>query len=348
MGDERDAPGIDMHRVLIEIDEEVRSKRASGELTVELERELDMVFARLAPPGAVAGDFGQLLDRAESQAYFDLVAPNDSVRPGVPYVKRVVQKTVRWYLRYVAEQITGFAHTMTKLVRDLNERVTIVEQLTIDRAETAAVRSPTDASSSWFDEIADALSGVDGRVLHARCGRGELVERLRAENIDSYGVDAAADLIAEGTARQDGPDLRPDDEREHLRLLAPGALGGLVLSGIVDCMPRGAQVELADLASTVLRRGGVLVIATTHPDVWERAMSPVEADLSPGRPMHVQTWIYLLEERGFTVSDLVQAGPTETLQHVEEGPNAGVVNANIDRLNALLFPPSSSLLVAQR
>ena len=53
-----------------------------------------------------------------------------------------------------------------------------------------------------------------------------------------------------------GVDLRPDDERKHLNNLVPGALGGLVLSGSSDVLPRGAQIELVDLASIVLSRGG--------------------------------------------------------------------------------------------
>ncbi len=289
---------VDMHRVLVEIDEEVRALRASGDLAPDLERELDLVFARFAPPGAVEGDFDALVERAEQQSFVDVLAPNESARPGVPQVKRMVQKTVRWYMRYVAEQFAGFAHTITKATRMLGERVTVLEQGTPPADGTDIVlRRLHQVAEPWTVNICDTFKGTAGRILHARCGTGWLVNELHKTGVDAYGVDSASEFVAVGTAK--GLDLRPDDEREHLRTLAPGALAGLVLSGSVDVLPRGGQVELIDLAALTLAKGARLALVGTNPVVWD-TLDGVPTELSVGRPMRAQTWEHLLVERGFS------------------------------------------------
>lgn len=345
-----DVPEVDLHRVLVEIDDEVRAKRASGELSQEFEKELDLAFARIAPAGALEGDFDQLLARAEQQAFIDLIAPNESARPGVPQVKRIVQKTVRWYLRYVVEQITSFSHTLAKAVRQLGDRVQVLEQQVVPDAELEAVglRSASSLVSTWQTHLVAALGGSTGRVLHARCGRGELVAELRAAGVDAYGVDPSAAQVTLGTS-SGALDLRPDDEREHLRSLLPGTLGALVLSDAVDTLPRGAQIELVDLAAVALAKGGRLALVAGTPQGWERVRSNIEVDLSPGRPMHAETWRALLEERGFSSVE-VQDGPRlGGLDRVPGGSEtAAGMNANIDRLNELLFPPTSVLITARR
>jgi hypothetical protein len=349
MSDTNEAP-FDMHKLLVEIDDEVRAKRASGELPADLERELDLVFARFAPAGALDGDFDQLMERAEQQAFFDLLAPNESARKGVPQIKRVVQKTVRWYLRYVVDQITGFSHTMTKAVRQLGDRVERVEQLSAspDELDAAIARlGAGDEQLAWHAPLIEAFKKTNGRVLHARCGSGSLVAELKQAGVDAYGVDHAA--TPGGTAVDNGLDLRPDDELTHLSNLAAGLLSGLILTGSVDVLPRGAQIELIDLAAVVLDRGGRLALVVSDPKSWDVNHSPVEVDLAPGRPMHIETWRHLLEDRGFNDIVIEHGSSHGGLTHVPgTSETAAGMNANIDQLNSLLFPPASHLILAVR
>ena len=74
-------------------------------------------------------------------------------------------------------------------------------------------------------------------------------------------------------------------------------LAAIVLSGCVDRLALGGQLELLDLAMTKLAPDGRLIVLGTDPGAWGRARSPVEADLSPGRPLHADTWVALLERR---------------------------------------------------
>jgi hypothetical protein len=68
---------------------------------------------------------------------------------------------------------------------------------------------------------------------------------------------------------------------------------------VVDSEPLGAQLMLADAAARALAPQATLVIVASNPAAWGRA-DPVRADLSPGRPLHAETWAHVLRQRGFT------------------------------------------------
>src|SRR5947199_8542801 len=103
---------IDTRKLVAEIEDEVRQKRASGELPAEFERELDNVFARYAPVGALDLDFDQVLDKIEDDTVIDTIAPIESSRPVIPYFKLGVRKAIGWYMRYVANQTSSMVQAL--------------------------------------------------------------------------------------------------------------------------------------------------------------------------------------------------------------------------------------------
>lgn len=286
---------------MMEIEEEVRAKRASGELPADVEKELDQVFARFAPPGALDSDFDALVSRAERQSYIDLLAPNESARPGVPHIKRVVQKTVRWYLRYVVDQFSLFASSISRATRMLGERVEELEAASApDELAPVVLGALRERALQWTSRIETVFTqtakSTQGRVLVTTCGTGDLVHSLTQSGVDAYGIDAAAELIASGSTR--GLDLRSNGEIEHLESLNAGALGGLVLSGFVDIALPRQQVKMANLAALVLEEGAKLALVVTDPLRWEM-LDDVPTDLVGGKPLRPSSWTYLLNERGF-------------------------------------------------
>ena len=63
---------------------------------------------------------------------------------------------------------------------------------------------PADPGAPWWSAGAvAALTGVAGRVLHADCGNGSLVEALIAAGVDAYGVDPAE--VGDRVRRRAGP-----------------------------------------------------------------------------------------------------------------------------------------------
>jgi hypothetical protein len=337
---------------MAEIDEEVRRKRASGELPAGFERELDLAFARYAPVDAVEGDFDSIVAKLDASTVIDTQASTESSRPGVAQVKTGVAKAVGWYVRHVASQSSGLFHATAKALRLLGDRVDALEAASPGaatrawrEARTATHKtSPPLPAGAWNQMILGAMAGAAGRVLHVECGDGSLVAALQAAGVDAYGVEPDDDLALQAADRAD--DIRADEAIDHLRLLPSASLGGLVLTGCVERLPMGSQIELADLATARLAPGAPLVIVSTDPNAWRTARDPVEVDLSPGHPLSPETWEAVLRTRPFA-GVTVQPGPRPAgLEPVDKG--ATTINANLARLNDLLFGPVSYAVVAKR
>jgi hypothetical protein len=339
---------IDANALMAEIDAEVRARRAAGDLPTGFERELDLIFARYAPVGAMGDDLESVLARGEQASFIDLAAPTESALPGVPLVKRLIRKMVFFYLHYIAEQITTLGLVLIRAVRLLGQRVELLEQaVTGGTGAPAAGESPSAASlapvpelAHWEPLLAGAFAHVPGRVLHGECGAGALVGALRRAGADAYGVEPVGERAeaADGA----GIEARPSEVLDHLRTLREGALGGLVLSGCVDRLPPLAQHELVALAASRLGTGTPLAILGTDPAAWQRAVGPVAADLAPGRPLHAETWARLLETAGFSEVELHRGPAGEGLTPVPGTDEAAkAVNANLERLGALLFGPAT-------
>lgn len=334
---------LDHQKLLAEIDAEVRRRRESGEIPADLERELDLVFARFAPVHALEADFDQVLTRAEQSSFIDTIAPVESSRPIVPIFKKVVRKIMAWYIRYVAHQATAFNHAITRAVRLLGERVEGLEQaspLAASKAAATAAPPPAPDLSYWTSLVLDQVRPVRGRVVHAEAGDGSLLRALLAAGVDAYGIDPFERPEAEGL------EVRDDEVAVHFKALPDGVLGGVVLSGCVDRLPLGALAQLADLLVAKTGPRAAVVVISRDPRAWEREQSPLEVDLSAGRPLHAETWRHLLVERGFVEVEAMTGPRPHGLALLPDGDH--VLNENLERLNDLLFGPSSYAVVARK
>lgn len=334
------AEPIDHARLLAEIDEEVARRRASGALPADFERDLDVVFARYAPVHAIGDDLGQVLERAESLTFVDVLAPTDSALPLVPHVKRVVRKAITWELRHTAQQVSAYAAASVRALRLLAARVEELERATgagPAAGPAAGVPAPAPDRGHWLPVLAAALAGLPGRVLHAEADDGWLVAGLGEAGVDAYGVDPWP------RPARAGVEVREDAVVDHLGSLPAGSLGGVVLSGCVDRLGLAGQRELAGRARAAVAAGGAVVVLGTHPRAAALGRAdPVAADLAPGRPLHAATWAHLLGSDGGEVVD----GPRSGGLRPVPGSSPDLA-ANLRAIDEALFPPAGYALVVR-
>jgi hypothetical protein len=296
-----DGGGEPVERALLaEIDEEVRRRRKAGELLPSFERALDDAFAAQSPDGD-KGAFRAVLEVAERSSHVDVEVPVRSNIPGGQLAKGALRKLMWWYLDYVADQLTRFGSATSRLLHILDDRVSQLEGVGA-AAEAAGRLAPPFDPAPWLDTVRVATAGAPGPVLHADCADGGLLRALAARDVAAYGVDTRDDLL--DRAATAGLDVRLDHPQRHLHGLADGSLGGVVLSGFVDLLAPPAHARVVGQARAKLRPGGTLVVLGTSPEAWTQAVPVPVADLSPGRPLHAETWQHLLVEGGFEKAEV--------------------------------------------
>jgi hypothetical protein len=308
-GGRAEDPQAYVERVMAEIAEEVRLRRASGDLPPKLERELDELFLAHSPVAGRGGDLADALRRVDATTHIDPVVPVESERAAGAFVKKGMRSLLLWYVGWVTHQMSQSASAVSRALHIVDERLQALER------DVAAQRVPpagvvefpgTQVPDAWWVEHAvTAVAKVSGRVVHVACGDGWLVRRIMEAGGDAYGVDPRAHLV--DAAELGVLDLRGEDIASHLRAVAPAGLGGIVLSGTVDGMAGAERTQLLEAVATCLAPGGTLVLHSVSRRTWESADAPAEADLAPGRPLHPETWCRLLEQSGYHA--VLQSGP---------------------------------------
>jgi hypothetical protein len=300
-----------LEQVRREIDEEVRQRRASGDFPPSFERRLDELFARFTPTGTHDDHFTDALKLADRAAYFDTQVPFGSRRKPQGFTKWMLWQAEAWFVNYVVRQLNHFSSSVMRVAHLLDERVSEVER------EVEMLVEPALAEEDAIAPGADPLPYVaalrsrltqaspPGRILHAECGDGSLLEAL--SDLDAYGIDPGTQ--ASDVAVKKGLDVRRDDVLGHLASVGDEKLSALVLSACVDRMSVSERRRLLRLAELKVAPGGTVALILSSPGAWERTVGPVVSDLSPGSPWHPETWSYLLGGVGFDKPETV-VGPS--------------------------------------
>ncbi len=309
-GDEGlDEAQLYLARVMAEIDEEVLRRRASGDLPPRIEHELDELFLRFSPMAGRNGSIEEALAVVESTSFVDPVVPVRSSKSGGAVVKKAIRKASIWYVGWVTAQISQFASATSRTLRAIDDRLEALQSDFDSQRVPAAPVIETAwghrPGAWWVGRVEEALRDAKGRVLHAAAGDGWLVRLLAQGGLDAYGVEPRVGRI--DRAEVEGLDLREEPLVAHLRAVAPDALGGLVLSGVLDAMTAPERDAAIDLASRVVADGGRLVVHSLSAVGWAAEDAPVEADLASGSPLRPRSWVALLEAAGFR-SEIVE-GP---------------------------------------
>jgi SAM-dependent methyltransferase len=282
-----------------EIDDEVRRRRSSGDLPPNIERELDQLFLAHSPLGGRSAALRDMLRLVDASVFIDPVVPVASRRPGGTTVKRGLRSLSLWYLRYVTHQVSEFATAVSRALHVLDVQVTDlrrkVDAMAVPPSGAVEVSWAHNRAAWWVDPVLSTLAPGRGRVLHAACGTGWLVEVLAAAGVDAYGVDPRHQ---DPGLELDALDLRVEDIEEHVGAVAPGSLRAVVLSGVVEGSGYVERRRLLEGAVRCLAPGGVLLVHSLTPASWEDDDAPVEADLVAARPYRARTWPRVLAELG--------------------------------------------------
>jgi O-antigen chain-terminating methyltransferase len=187
-------------------------------------------------------------------------------------------------------------------------------------------------------------------VLDVGCGRGEFLNLLREQGVSARGLDLNHEMVE--VCRAQGLDAAEGDALGYLRSLPDGSLGGLFAAQVAEHLEPDYLLELLEEAFTKLRPGSAIVLETINPACWFAFFSSYIRDITHVRPLHPDTLSYLLTAHGFQEVTVRYSAPYPERDKLVRVPGEGLVedalNANADKLNALLFTYMDYAAVGRR
>ena len=179
-------------------------------------------------------------------------------------------------------------------------------------------------------------------VLDIGCGRGEFLWLLREQGVTARGLDVNAAMVE--VCRGHGLDVTEADALSYLRAQPDGSLGGLFAAQVVEHLEPRYLMAFLDTAFDKLRPGAPIVLETINPACWFAFFESYIRDITHVRPIHPDTLQYLLVASGFQRVEIRYSAPypdSDKLQPIPATPSLGesinTLNANVERLNNLLF-----------
>ena len=192
-------------------------------------------------------------------------------------------------------------------------------------------------------------------VLDVGCGRGELLELLGQAGVSARGLDLNHEMVE--LCRSRGLKVAEGDVLGYLESLPDGSLGGLIAIQVVEHLEPSYLMRTLETAYHKLRPGSRIVLETINPACWFAFFSSYIRDLTHVQPLHPDTLTYLLTASGFQAAHAEFKSPypaAEKLQRVAAPHDNGLsdladtLNANVDRLNAMLFTHMDYAAIGER
>jgi 2-polyprenyl-3-methyl-5-hydroxy-6-metoxy-1,4-benzoquinol methylase len=265
------------------------------------------------------------------------------------YDTRIVQQLDDLQLRLSEEQ-----NRLQQMLVRLDEVVARVPGAGVDTwygadAFTAHFRGVTDDINERYRDLAARFVGC-APVLDIGFGRGEFLELLRDLQVDAFGIEVDATLVE--TARNRG--LRAEMGRavEYLTGLDDASLGGLVMIQVIEHLSPQHVIDVVRLAAEKVRPGGRVVVETVNPTSLYTFAHAFWVDPDHVRPVHPTFLGFMFSEAGFQSVERVDRSPVPTDESLELVPGddelSKRLNANFERINALVFGPQDYAIVATR
>ena len=143
---------------------------------------------------------------------------------------------------------------------------------------------------------AERFTGASN-VIDIGCGRGELLEVLRAAGIQATGIDLNQECVA--TCRSKGLAVEYADLFEYLRGQPDASIGGIACLQVVEHLPPERLPEFVALAHAKLKQGAWLAMETPNPESLAIFARHFYLDPTHAKPVPPPLLAFYLEEAGF-------------------------------------------------
>jgi SAM-dependent methyltransferase len=185
-------------------------------------------------------------------------------------------------------------------------------------------------------------------VVDVGCGRGELAAQLAQNNVEIVGVEPDLGMAAE--ARTRGVDIRTTDGVSFLKSCAADSIGAIFSCHVAEHMPFDELLRLVRLSVEKLKPGGIFVAETPNPASLIVLGNSFILDPTHIRPIHPALFTFVCETAGFRDVRLEFFAPATGyhIRPVREDHELSALNADLERLNDVLFGPQEYAVIATK
>jgi SAM-dependent methyltransferase len=370
------SPGLPAGRLIRDVGADLDPAALEADVRGEVDRKLrEGVYPAELLRDVAPDQVRDMVDALRGAAHLSVEPPVRSSRPFLGRLavlcKLTLAKLLRWYSRWLVGQMQTLGSStvsamgaVEERLRDherrldeLSTRVALEEGLQLGmprpQARMSAGSTATARGSGWRSAWRWATHGrilveSAGPIAVLGCGAGEFLALLDAAGADCYGVEPHAEQAR--CCLERGLTVRREDALAHLRGVAPGSLGGILLDRPPEGLGQANAADLFRLAAAALAPGGVLVVET----VGASAFEPHPQDASPLGNLPLTFFAVSAGFADVQVREL-STEPEESRLHPVPVPTAsalgeviGALNENLRRLDEAMFGPRLVAVVARR
>ncbi|KKK60324.1 hypothetical protein LCGC14_3025510, partial [marine sediment metagenome] len=253
----------------------------------------------------VSSSIEQMKNTAQIKADYFLPSTRPIAGPLINIAKKFIGKLLYLYNKDFVTQINAFNHNSSKAIeelRKLNDRDTsninsvALWQENYERFEDNFRGDSKDLKKSLSNYL--QFFKKQSKVIDIGCGRGEFLQLLKENNIDSYGVDTSQVMV--DSCIKKGLSVKKGDAIDHLEQVEPNSLGGIFSSQVVEHIKSHEVLRIIELSHQMLKPGSHLVIETLNPQCITVLNNNFTIDLSHERIIHPQTLYFFTKMIGFT------------------------------------------------
>ena len=279
-------PGY-LDEVRREIDDEVRRRRASGDLPpYRRARARPAVPGPLPPRRARRG----AARHAPARRRVGLHRPRGARRvasPGGTTVKRGLRSLSLWYLRYVTHQVSEFATAVSRALHVLDAQVTDLRR----KVDALAVPPSVRGRGAWAHHTGGVVGGV-GRRRHSAAGVGRVSCTRRAETGGSsarswpagWTPTASTPAPGAGAASSTRWTCASRTSVEHVGAVASGSLHASCCRAWWRARDRSSGPGSSKVRCAASPPAACCSSTRSDPASWAADDAPLEADMAPARP----------------------------------------------------------------
>ena len=193
---------------------------------------------------------------------------------------------------------------------------------------------------------------LDGRknLIDLGCGRGELLELMRDNNIPAVGIDISQEFV--DWCGFNGLEAILDDAVDHIASLEDNTVGAITGIQLVEHLSFDGMLRLCDLAFRKLESGGVLILETVNPTCLSVYSNFFYVDPTHDKPVHPLLLKYLLKEAGFQKIETVFTEHSRADKRLPlldaQASNLAEFNDGINTLSDLLFGSQDYAIIATK